>query len=294
MSSMTNTKFKTIVVATGLSEPGSYALAYAQAIAGRQSSSIVIVPVVDTVSYAFPSREPEEMKANQLAGEEVKRIEANTLRKAIPVHSIVEAGIIRERILQSAQDHHADLLVLGTHAKTQAGRVAFGIVIRQMIAKATCPILAVASGTHLGFRGEWKRVLVATDFSAASLTALEFAQGVTYGELLVLHAACCANKNRNSNNLERLRYFAPFNESHTVPVNHVVVPGDPASVIIDYARDFLPDLIVLGSPGNDLPPEELAASTVVQAISQASCPVLCVPSKAAKSAEKVISEVAAA
>jgi nucleotide-binding universal stress UspA family protein len=74
--------------------------------------------------------------------------------------------------------------------------------------------------------------------------------------------------------MERLRFLAPFNESHTVPVEHIVASGSAGKVIAEYAEKFGADLVVLGSPENELAEEDFA---VLQVISKVKCPVLCLP-----------------
>ena len=91
-------------------------------------STLVIVHVIDPLAYAFPDGAPSLLAANAAAGAELKRIEEETSALGIPVHSVIESGIVCERILHAVSDHHADLLVLGTRAKTEAGRVALGTV----------------------------------------------------------------------------------------------------------------------------------------------------------------------
>jgi nucleotide-binding universal stress UspA family protein len=76
---------------------------------------------------------------------------------------------------------------------------------------------------------------------------------------------------------ERLRFLAPFNESHTVPVEHLVDSGSAGKQIAEYAERFGSDLVVLGSPENELGEEDFATSTVLQVISKVKCPVLCLP-----------------
>jgi hypothetical protein len=49
---------------------------------------------------------------------------------------------------------------------------------------------------------------------------------------------------------------------------------------------------VLGAPVNELTPDEFHSSTVLQVISQVSCPVLCVRSSRTTSQQEVIEEVA--
>ena len=77
--------------------------------------------------------------------------------------------------------------------------------------------------------------------------------------------------------MERLRFVAPFNESHTVPVEHIVASGPAGKVIAEYAEKFGADLVVLGSLENELAEEDFATSTVLQVISKVKCPVLCLP-----------------
>src|SRR5271156_6369334 len=182
-------KFGTIVVATDLSDGGSTALRYAQAIARLYESTLVIVHAIDPVGYAFPDGAPEFAAADQAAREELRKIEEETRREGIPVHSVMETGVIYERILQATLDHHADLLVLGTRAKTGIGRAALGTVARQLLARATCPVLTVPpdAEAYMPCAGRWRYVLVATDFSDASLLALGCAHRIAHAQLVTLH-----------------------------------------------------------------------------------------------------------
>ena len=279
MNTRNRLQFHTIVVATDFTDTASAALRYAKAIAVRHQSTLVVVHVVDPVSYAFPEGIPEYAAADQAAREELRGIEEETRRHGIPIHSVVETGIVYERILQALEDHHADLLVLGTRAKTGIGRAALGAVARRLLAKAECPVLTVPpdSEVHLPWAGHWRHVLVATDFSAASLAALGHAQRIAYEQLMVVHAADDTSGNDCKRYIEQLRFLAPVNESHTLPVEHIVCQGDAGKVIADHAQRFHADLIVLGSPGIELAEEDFHTSTVLQVVSQADCPVLCVP-----------------
>jgi nucleotide-binding universal stress UspA family protein len=234
-------KFKTIVVATDLTDKASSALCYAQALARLHTSTLVVVHVIDPLGYAFPEGAPAFLAADKAAREELAKIEQGVRAQGIPIHSVMESGIVCERILQALNDHHGDLLVLGTRAKTEAGRVALGTIARQ---------------------------------------------------LLALHVSKCGSEDTCSHCLERLRFLAPFNESHTVPVDHIVVTGDAGKVIAEHAQKLHADLVVLGSPVDELMEEDFASSTVLQVISNVKCPVLCVPSTVETPAIEMITEVA--
>lgn len=272
-------RFKTIVVATDLTDSGSCALRYAQNIARQHESKIVIVYCIDPAGYAFPEGLPELAADDQEAREILRRIEEEIRQQGIPVHSVVETGVICDQILQAVHDHMADLLVLGTRATEKVGRAALGTVARRLLATAPCPILTVppTSSAKAGFTNHWRNVLVATDFSDASLAALHHAQSVVGGQLVVIHVTSGPANQEKERHLAHLRLLAPFNESHTVPVEHFVVPGEAGSVIADHANRLGADLVVLGSPLSELQEDDFNTSTVLQVISNVNCPVLCVP-----------------
>jgi nucleotide-binding universal stress UspA family protein len=278
------TSFKTILVATDLTHSGSCALQYARKIAQLRRSTLVVVHAVDPAGFAFPDGLPQISANDQAARQAIRKIEEETRAQGIEVHSLIETGLIYERILQAVADHHADLLVLGTRAAAGAGRAALGTVARRLLASASCPILTVppAASANLSHAGLWERVLVATDFSAASLAALGHAQNITGSQLFVIYATVDSGREKHARHLERLRFVAPFNESHTLPVEHIVAEGDAGRVIAEQANRLHADLVVLGAPPpgsllQELQDADLQTSTVLQVVAEATCPVLCVP-----------------
>lgn len=288
-------QFKTIAVATDLSDASSAALRYAQSIARTYQSTLVLVHVIDPLAYAFPDGAPAFLAANKAAREELNKIEEDARSQGIAVHSVVESGVVCERILQSVHGHHADLLVLGTRSRTEAGRVALGTVARQLLAKAQCPIMTISpeAAVAMPWAGRCRRVLAATDFSSASITGLHFAHQVAVRQLIALHVSRDQDEHGCWRCLERLRFLAPFNESHTVPVEHMVISGDAGDKIAEYADQLEADLVVLGSPVDELAEEDLHTSTVLQVISKVACPVLCVPFVKEEIVKEVLHETTA-
>jgi len=288
--------FRTIVAAVDFSEGSSAALECAQELARVQHARLLLIHVIDPVAYAFPDGAPEALKRDEVAREELARIEAEVRQHGVPVHSRVETGIVCERILLSLRDHKAALLVLGTKAVTGAGRAALGRVTRQLLTESPCPILTVApalEGEPRAF-GHWHNVLAAIDFSLASLNALHYAQRIAGRHLIVMHTARCGRHEDCPNCLERLRFLAPFNESHTIPVDHVVTGGEPAEEIVKAAQHLGPDLVVLGAPSPEHQEHDLEHSTVARVVAAVRCPVLIVPENREKYADELIEEVATA
>jgi len=279
-------KFRTIMVATDLNYPASEALRYAQVMAQMYQSTLVVVYVIDPLAYAFPEGAPSLLAANQAAAAELKKIEEETMALGIRVRSVMESGSVCYRILQTMKDHNADLLVLGTRAKTEAGRVALGTVARQLLARSRCPILTVSpvAAKSLPWAACWGRVLAATDFSPASIRALRCAHQLALRQLVLLHVPEDSRKPDSARCLERLRFLAPFNESHTVPVEHIVEPGYAPDLIDRYVEKYAVDLLVLGSPERELAEQDVQSSTILQVISRVHCPVLCLPGQTQTSA----------
>lgn len=271
--------FKTITVATDLTYTSSSALRYAQALAVFHHAALCVVHVIDPVGYAFPCGEPLFHEGGRAAHEELKRIEEETRLMGIPIHSVVETGTICERILEAVKNSHSDLLILGTQGKTEAGRIALGRVARRLLAKAPCPVMTVSPDAEasLPWAGCWRRVLAATDFSPTSIAGLKCAHQLALRQLIALHVSACQREGDCSCCRGRLRFIAPFNESHTVPVEHIVTSGNAGEMIAEYAHKYGVDLVVLGSPADELAEEDLETSTVLQVVSNVACPVLCVP-----------------
>ncbi len=288
-------EFKTIVVATDLTHSGSCALRYAEKLAKLHRSKLVIVHAVDPACYAFPEEVPMLIAADQSAREALRTIEEEISCQGIPTHSVTEACAIYELILQAVLDHQADLLVLGTRAVAKVGRAALGTVARRLLAAAPCPIMTVppAAAANAELAGYWRNVLVATDFSEASLAGLDHAQSIVGEQLIVVHVAEDSAGENREHHLERLRFHAPFNESHTVPVQHVVTAGEAGAVIAEQAERIHADLVVLGAPNDELHDEDFATSTVLQVVSNVSCPVLCVPSTRKTFVAEIANELAA-
>ena len=102
-------------------------------------STLVVVHVIDPLAYAFPGGAPSFLAANQSAVVELRKIQEECVALGIPVRSVVESGVVCDRILEALKEHHADLLVLGTRTRTAAGRAALGTVARQLLTRSAMP-----------------------------------------------------------------------------------------------------------------------------------------------------------
>ena len=75
---------------------------------------------------------------------EVERfLEGSTLPRE-RIHVRVTRGIADEQIVHSAQEHAADLIVMGTHGWSGVVRWMLGSVAHGVIQTAPCPVLTIA------------------------------------------------------------------------------------------------------------------------------------------------------
>jgi nucleotide-binding universal stress UspA family protein len=133
MNPTSRRQFDTMVLAADLTRSASTTPRYGQAIVRQHKSVLAVVYVIEAVGYAFPDREPGFAAANQAARDELQGIEKETRRQSVRTHSIVDHGVVYERILKIALALHADLPVLSTRVQTEIGRATLGTLIALLV-----------------------------------------------------------------------------------------------------------------------------------------------------------------
>jgi nucleotide-binding universal stress UspA family protein len=267
--------FDKIVYVGDLSGGSSYGLGYAQQLAHERHAEFVVVHSLDPIVYALPGATLHDGAANA----ELTAMEYDPRRHGANHDSFVQREQICAEILREARCHSASLLILGTAGRTAAASMALATMARLLIANTPCSILTVptpAESTSLP-RLLWQNVIAATDFSDAGIAALDVAQRIARRGLTVLHSTECGKEQQCSLCMTRLQLLAPFNESHTLPVEHLVSEGVVTEAIASAARRIHPDLLVLGAPAIGVDSKHQDDSTVYRVIVESQCPVLLVP-----------------
>lgn len=267
--------FKKIVYVGDLSGEPSYGLRYTQQLVHERHAELILVHSLDPIVYALPGAELH----NEAAKAELRAMEHDPRRHGANHDSLVQREQICSEILAEARRHSASLLVLSTAGRTIAGGVALATMARLLLADSPCSILTIPTPPESSAlpRWMWQNVIAATDFSAAGIAALDVAQRIAGRGLVVLHSTPCGKEQECSHCMTRLRLLAPFNESHTLPVEHLVASGVVTTAIASVARRVHPDLLVLGAPPVAIDSGHLDSSTVYRAILESHCPVLLIP-----------------
>ncbi len=138
-----------------------------------------------------------------------------------------------------------------------------------------------------------EKILFATDFSESSEKALayvkklahHFGSSVTAAHVIDLTIATRSPEAMVGYNMPELRELSEegirklrseLRRDHIVENGIVLTGGNPAATIVNFAQEFKPDLIVMGTRGKGNLERFILGSTAEDVLRHASCPVLTV------------------
>lgn len=304
---------RTILVGCDLSEPGDQALERAVALAAAHGARVVLV---HAQANDAPLAEVDNEMLKQL-GEVSAAVRADEARgmanrmasiasRGIAVDVISRIGPPDEVLATAAQEHAAELIVMGSYGRTGIARLLLGSVASATLRLAPCDVL-VCRGPSASTR--FQRPLVATDFSPAAARALgRTAPLLEDGAPIdVLHAwqlpagswgatllgqarfpwstvrdAVLASAQAQADKL--IAHHAPGGAGGLAghPLRVELVQGPPASVITHAAERNGHDLIVVGAHGHRGVRRLLLGSVAESTIRHSPCSVLVVHDEPAR------------
>ncbi len=235
---------------TDFSQPAQKALTLARDIRERSNGTLHVVHVQRRGDLDRPSARPQldtfnpEM-LNQLAEQrsaEVNRLLGMLSHMASPdgTHELLWGNPVEE--LLAIQDRY-DLVVMGAHGANRFDRHFLGGVAGRFVRRADVPTISVREESAVT---QLKRVMVATDFGAASLGAWEFARKLAEqgAELVLAHVmedgrgAKALDANEVSDKLSAI--------SDGAATRIVVREGEPVLVLPQLAQELGADLVAIG------------------------------------------------
>jgi nucleotide-binding universal stress UspA family protein len=222
------------------------------------------------------------------ATEELKKLAKEILPKVPKLIPILSEGISYSEILSLAEEHHADLLIVASHARGGIDRLIFGSTTEKLLSKSACPVLIVHPAEREFVKEsnseiELKHIMAGIDFTACSDLALGYALDLARqykSALTVVHVhegkddpseesikSVAHVKQRIDNALQREDGYTPRGEV-------VVLTGKPDKELIRFADDHEIDLIVIGSRSHGLLRDLFFSSDSEKIARSAPCPVL--------------------
>jgi len=129
-------------------DDSKYAVDIAHAFAAqfrRENTELLVLHVLQPLGLMAPPEmamgyAPELADLKQPAHELVERVAQQLRDDGFKAVTAVEAGDVRECILDSAAEWHADLIVLGSHGKRGIQRFLLGSVAEFVVRHAKCSV----------------------------------------------------------------------------------------------------------------------------------------------------------
>ncbi len=244
-------RFKRILLATDFSRYSAAAAPFAALLADYYDAEIFPAYVIPAEQPAkgMPS-EPEQTEESAEA--QMQLFLRAHLHTAAPKRTIIERGRIWDVLAEVIQKKHIDLVVLGTHGRRGLGKLMLGSVAEHIFQMATCPVLSIGPKVRKSWGSEGKlgRILYATDLAGDSLNALPYALSlaqVSRAELMLLHVPAASETQEHLTALhDRLNSLVPPEAKKWCRCDTLVIPGEPADVILKTAIQQNVDFVVMG------------------------------------------------
>jgi len=240
-------RMEKLMVATDGSKYSESAIRETISLAKKCSSNLIAVSVVKT-NLEFDSVLPQFVeKAEQDAIKHLESVKAQAAKEGVSCITIVSRSEEPyEDIVRHASKNNVDMIIMGTHGKTEMKRLMMGSVTALVIGHAPCKILVLP----LNAKVECKNVLIATDGSKYSEAAASEALGIAKrcgSSLIVMSVASSdAEIALAKDNVNKVAEAA---EKEGIKTTSVVTEGKPYEVIIEISKQNKADLIIVGSHG---------------------------------------------
>lgn len=199
--------------------------------------------------------------------------------------TVCEEGEIHERIVDLADSDNFDLIVTGRRGEHRIERALVGSATARIIGYSNRDVLVVPNDTHVG----WKHILVATDGSKYSQTAIERAidfASAYGGDLVIISVVDVPAEFYGEDPeawdrlIERAReHLNKAEEQATlagITSTTMIKTGEPWEEIVKTANSVKTETIVIGSHGKTGLKRLLMGSAAEKVIGHAQCPVLVV------------------
>jgi nucleotide-binding universal stress UspA family protein len=145
-----------VLVPIDFSDCSLDALEYAVLFAQRVKASLTLLHVFEPVSYGLDftllHREKREHERDAMKGRLSALVSAVT-SAGVSAEYQLRGGLPADSILDAAQTHPTDVIIMGTHGRRGLSHVWCGSVAEAVLRKARCPVLTVRSPKfHPGHR----------------------------------------------------------------------------------------------------------------------------------------------
>jgi len=248
--------YKKVVVPLDGSPLAEVALPYAEEVAGRTDSEIILMTVMASddneeyrSSYEYLS------KIEDITKRQVDKYHNEQGHNGINVGSATRIGNAAEGILDYVDNGGLNLIIMATHGHSGISRWAVGSVADKVVrGTSRQPLLLIrAKGAHPDVRAKriLKKALVPLDGSAESEAVIPFITELALGlemEITLLRVIPKTN-HVFAVTEEYLQNWTKQLEGKNIRTRYEVKVGSPAECIIDLADELASDMVAMSTRG---------------------------------------------
>lgn len=291
-------QFKRIAVLCDLSADSEKMVRYAGSLARWYGSELLLLHAEPPQFYpgipteALPTRPGSSSTSRCDAQEKLRSLSDKLdLRDLAPRVFVREGGI--GVLLKELEDYRPSLLSLATHGREGIRKWMSGSMAEEVFRQVQWPVLVLGPGvpeSNGGPQKQFQRILYATDFSAVSLKALQYAVAIAHDHEAQLTALYVEPDAKQGFSFDRAMAIQRLHDwlqdqidglsGALTGVQYVVDFGKPDKKIVEAATEREVDLIILGARGLGAAPalaSHFFGGTAYEVTCSSKSPVLIVP-----------------
>ncbi|AEH39368.1 universal stress protein [Halopiger xanaduensis] len=290
--------FTTVLVPTDGSRGAEAAITHATELGQTYGATLHALYVVDTgaepaaleTDQRETLREPSERRGREATIRVTDQAEANDLTAAREVRE----GAPHTEILEYADEQDVDLIVMGTHGRTDVDHARLGSTTERVLTRSDTPVLSVrlredAAGTDADVR-PYEDIVIPIDGSDAAERAAETALDVAEKYDASVHAVYVLDtttydlKDAPQSIIGLLKEggraaadaVADMARERGLSATTSLRRGVPTDELLAYTDDVDADLIAMGTRGRNIGAGRLLGSTTARVVRRSTIPVLTV------------------
>jgi len=265
------------------------AFAFALAQASEFGADLILFHAYDTLVVA--ASETSGIRYYDYAAAartEIQQLEplAQRVRAAgVNCEVVVRPGLAADQILAFLREREIDRVVMGTHSPGHLGKMLVGSVAEAVLRTAKVPVYIVGPDV---VDGNYRNFATGTILCAVSLLEASYVVARFAAELAMQHNARLILQHvirpqdrqevlagRSIDQMEAdLLALIPDELLHSIPIQAIVVPGDPTEELLYQGRAQQADLIVLGAQGASAFAAITRHGVVYKVLAHSHCPVI--------------------
>lgn len=278
-----------ILFATDFNQSSESALAAALMIAKKFNSEVILLHVMP--EFQASGIGPDVITT--VATQELQKIQASLIAEGVIVkHSILQLGVPFYHIINIANLHNVNVIVLGSGDHSDNERYPLGITAEKVMQKSDKPVWVAKYGAPVQFQ----TLACAIDFSNPSRRALTNAIHLArqfQARLRLIHVVPGVSgfysklfgqkTGELAESMDRVRkqmesYLAGF-DFYNVNWEHSTIAGTPYQEILNFIRNMHADLLLIGSVGIDETSKIQLGSVAKKVAREVPCSIITVKSE---------------